>query len=185
MGPRKSKYQNGYFSGISLVCSLGRGDFRGNKVFVFIKSWFLKKSLFIFNSVPRLLLERLWLHQRRRSLHLCQGDHSSKKNVSLLKCTQRHIYFANTYAFYVQIAILRTAPTAQIREQQLLREQQQIREQQQQLDFEEINLFSALFIVVCLSSEPFHISRPSAIFANSLPSTRGSRFQGSNLLETI
>ena len=79
MGPRKSKYQNGYFSGISLVCSLGRGDFRGNKVFVFIKSWFLKKSLFIFNSVPRLLLERLWLHQRRRSLHLCQGDHSSKK----------------------------------------------------------------------------------------------------------
>merc|ERR1712037_866981 len=58
-------------------------------------------------------------------------------------------------ATWLTTSVSRTAQTAQIREQQLLRERQQIRQQQQQLDFEEINLFSALFIVVCLSSEPF------------------------------
>merc|ERR1712183_53730 len=67
-------------------------------------------------------------------------------------------------ATWLTTSVSRTAQTAQIREQQ-------------QLDFEEINLFSALFIVACLSSEPFHISTPSANSLPCGPSTGGSRVQ--------
>ena len=87
------------------------------------------------------------------------------KHIRLLLLQKNTFSLEFKLEHVVHYICLRTAQTAQIREQQ------------QQLDFEEINLFSALFIVVCLSSEPFHISRPSANSLPCGPSTGGSRVQ--------
>ena len=86
------------------------------------------------------------------------------KHIRLLLLQKNTFSLEFKLEHVVHYISLRTAQTAQIREQQ------------QQLDFEEINLFSALFIV-CLSSEPFHISRPSANSLPCGPSTGGSRVQ--------
>ena len=87
------------------------------------------------------------------------------KHIRLLLLQKNTFSLEFKLEHVVHYICLRTAQTAQIREQQ------------QQLDFEEINLFSALFIVVCLSSEPFHISTPSANSLPCRPSTGGSRVQ--------
>ena len=87
------------------------------------------------------------------------------KHIRLLLLQKNTFSLEFKLEHVVHYICLRTAQTAQIREQQ------------QQLDFEEINLFSALFIVACLSSEPFHISRPSANSLPCGPSTGGSRVQ--------
>lgn len=76
-------------------------------------SWFIAKSLFIWNNTPYLLLKRRKFIKRNGFFEkLCDGEHQlSKWRRDIICCVQKYLYFLNLWGCWYLFEIVHSSPT--------------------------------------------------------------------------